>query len=73
MEDTRIEGVDDADLEQVSGGHGIGILFGKGGCDGHGHGHGHGKEIVGKVLGIAGHVLEGVGHLLGKLGHHNHH
>jgi hypothetical protein len=70
MEDTRIEALDDADLEHVSGGHGKGFWFGKGGCDGHGHGLG----IAGKALEIAGNVLEGVGHLLGKLGHgHRHH
>ena len=71
MEDTRMEFLDDAELEQVSGGHGIGHWLGKGDCGS--HGHGVVGAIVGKAFGIAEHVLEGVSHLVGKLGHgHGH-
>jgi hypothetical protein len=80
MEDTRIESLDDADLDQVSGGAGISISIDGSGISLAGpHGELHvpnplsiAGKLVGGTLQAAGAVLEGAGHALGKIGGHFH-
>lgn len=78
MEDTLIETLSDADLEQVSGGAGISISIGSSGISIAGP-LGEVKvpnplsvagKLVGGTLQAAGAVLEGAGHVLGKIGDH---
>jgi len=79
MEDTRIETVDDADLEQITGG-GVGVSIS---IDGSGIsvsgplGEVHvpnplavAGKLVGGTLQVAGGVIEAAGHTLGKIGDH---
>jgi hypothetical protein len=80
MEDNRIETLDDADLENVSGGAGISISIDGSGVSLAGPlGEVHvpnplsiAGKVVGGTLQAAGAVLEGAGHVLGKIGGHFH-
>jgi hypothetical protein len=78
MEDTRIETLDDAELDLVSGGAGISISIDGSGISIAGPlGEAHvpnplaiAGKLVGGTLGVAGAVLEGAGHAIGKIGRH---
>lgn len=79
MEDTRIETLDDAALDQVTGG-GVGLsisIDGKGISFSGPLGEVHvpnplavAGKLVGGTLQAAGAVLEGAGHTIGKIGDH---
>jgi hypothetical protein len=80
MDDSRIEALNDADLDQVSGGAGVSISIDGSGISLAGPlGELHvpnplsvAGKLVGGTLQAAGAVLEGAGHVLGKIGGHFH-